>query len=61
MERPEAKKASPKLATEIDSPTGVDDLLLLELQRLTPAERLRRGQERANAVARLQRAVKGPR
>lgn len=46
-----------RLYTEVDSPTGIDDFLLLDLLRLSPADRLRRGQERALAVYRLQCAA----
>lgn len=56
-ERP-APAESFQLFTEVDSPTGIDDFLLLELLRLSPAERLRRGQERAQALYRLQNATR---
>ncbi len=57
MEEQKEIKPEFRLYTEVDSPTGVDDFLLLELLRLSPAERLRRGQERAQAVYRLQCAA----
>lgn len=50
------RSQQPELHTERDSPTGVDDFLILESLKRSPAERLRVAQQLARSVAKLANA-----